>query len=275
MRDRLWKISHWIADRPFPARLVAFIALLALVWVPVAVSFATFFSDPNRRDLALLIWLLIAFLGVVFFWEWWLYQKPLGFRGYGLQFNRSNVVLGLQGWLVGSLSLFVLFVLQGMMGWLTWQETSPGRLLGVAAEGAGVAIAVALGEELLFRGWLVNELERDYSPTMSLWASSLVFAILHFIKPLDEALRTFPQFPGLVLLGLALVWARRSRQGYLGLSIGVHGGLVWGYYLIQVGALIMIRQDAPELWVGIDQNPLAGGLGLLSLAAIALWIRQR
>jgi hypothetical protein len=254
---------------------MAFVMLLALAWIPVAVLIAIFVSNPSHRDLGFLVWLLIAFLGIVFLWEQWLYQRPAGFGGYGLRFNQGNGALMLQGWLVGSLSLVALFVLEGMLGWLTWQGTSLGRLIGVGMEGVAVAIAVALGEELVFRGWLLNELDRDYSPIVSVWASSLTFAVLHFIKPLNEVIRTFPQFPGLVVLGLILVWARRSSHGYLGLSIGLHGGLVWGYYLIQVGALITIHSDAPERWVGIDQNPLAGGLGLLSLGAIAFWVRQR
>ncbi|MEM7770123.1 MAG: CPBP family intramembrane glutamic endopeptidase [Cyanobacteria bacterium P01_A01_bin.37] len=149
-----------------------------------------------------------------------------------------------------------------------------GQLVRIVLEGMLVAIAVSFGEELLFRGWILNELDRDYHPVIGLWVSSVLYAGVHFIKPIDEVIRTSPQFPGLVLLGLILVWARRSQKGQLGLSIGLHAGLVWGYYLIQVGQLATISSTAPELWIGIDQNPLAGGLGLISLSMIAVWIRQ-
>lgn len=244
------------------------------MWLSIALFVVLLISNPSHRDIGFLGGLLIAFLGVLSQWGRWLYQQSDGFAAYGLRMNRETIVLGGRGWLIGSVSLAVLFGVEGFLGWLSWQGVVLGHLVRVAVEGALVAIAVALGEELLFRGWLLNELDRDYSPTVSVWASSVTFAVLHFIKPLDEVIRTFPQFPGLVLLGLILVWARRSHQGQLGLAIGLHGGLVWGYYLIQVGQLIVIHPTAPELWVGIDQNPLAGGLGLLSLGAIALWVRR-
>jgi hypothetical protein len=110
--------------------------------------------------------------------------------------------------------------------------------------------------------------------------------VLHFIKPLPEVIRTFPQFPGLVLLGLALVWAKRStrrqlrltgvqHQGRLGLPIGLHAGLVWGYYMIHVGQLARYSGQVPQWLTGIDQNPLAGGAGLVFLMLLAAYMRWR
>lgn len=270
-------IIRWVARSPFVIRVIAFISLLAVVWAPLAIPIALFVAEPADRDIAFLGWLLVAFLGSLAWWCRWFYQKPFGFSVYGLSFNRQSYTAFLLGWSVGSVSLGTLFGIEGVVGWLSWngmQEISLGQLIAIAFEGALVAIAVSVGEELLFRGWLLNELHRDYRPEVCLWVSSLLYAAVHFIKPLEEIIRTFPQFPGLVLLGLILVWAKRACQGQLGLSIGLHGGLVWGYYLIQVGHLATIHPDAPELWVGIDQNPLAGGLGLISLMGIAIWIRQ-
>jgi len=98
----------------------------------------------------------------------------------------------------------------------------------VILEGLIVALGIGFAEELLFRGWLLDELQRDYRPRVALWVDALIYAALHFIKPLAEILRTLPGFPALLLLGLTFVWAKRSHRSRLGLPIGLHSGLVWG-----------------------------------------------
>ncbi|RAQ39480.1 CPBP family intramembrane metalloprotease, partial [Arthrospira sp. O9.13F] len=60
----------------------------------------------------------------------------------------------------------------------------------------------------------------------------------------------------------------------LALAIGLHGGLVGAYYIINVGELTMNLGKVPPWVTGIDSNPLAGLLGLLGLGAIAIIIRQ-
>lgn len=137
-----------------------------------------------------------------------------------------------------------------------------------------MAFGVGLAEELLFRGWLVDELQWDYGPNVSLWLSSTLYALLHFVKPFAEIWRTSPSFPGLLLLGLMLGWTRIARKGRLGFPIGLHAGLVWGYYVINVGDLVLYTSQVPVWVTGIDRNPLAGSMGLLFLGLIALGLRQ-
>ena len=166
-------------------------------------------------------------------------------------------------------------MVQAGLGWVTWTLDPNATQVRVVLEGFLVAVGVALGEELVFRGWLLDELERDYAPSTALWASSLTFAVLHFIRPFAEIVRTFPQFPGLVGLGLLLVWAKRSSQGILGISIGLHAGLVWGFYMVNVGGWVEYTGTVSAWWSGVDQNPLAGGLGLGFLAILGFWFRWR
>lgn len=218
-------------------------------------------------------------------WGKWLYRDKRVLYTYGLTFTRQTGLELLQGLTIGLLSLLLLFVVQGGLGWLTWQMPAS-ALPQVVLEGLLIGLGTGFAEELVFRGWILDELQRDYSDTVSLWADSSLFAVLHFIKPLPEAIRTFPQFPGLVLLGLALVWAKRStrrqmrvtgvqHQGRLGLPIGLHAGLVWGYYIINVGHLARYSGQVPEWFTGIDQNPLAGLVGLVFLVLLAAYMRWR
>ena len=113
-------------------------------------------------------------------------------------------------------------------------------------------------------------MQKDYSKKTALVVSSLVFAIAHFLKPLSEIIRTFVTFPALFILGLTLVWTKDRNQNRLGMSIGLHSGLVWCYYILNVGQQIEYTGKAPDWITGIDGNPIAGILGLTFLGILAV-----
>ncbi len=219
----------------------------------------------------------LLFIEFIFLLRWWgkrVYQRSQIIKSYGLEFTRSSSIRFLKGLSLGLLLTLSLFILEGIFGWLRFSNPTV-FLLRIVAEGFLSALGVAIAEELVFRGWLLGELEQDYSPQLSLWLNSILFAILHFIKPIPEVIRTFPQFPALILLGLILVWAKRSQKGKLGLSIGIHSGLIWGYYIINVGELITYTNQVSPWITGVDKNPLAGGMGLLFLSILAWYIRNK
>lgn len=215
-------------------------------------------------------------------WGRFVYQQPRIFEDYGLERTRQNFQELLTGLGIGLLMTFVMFVLQWLLGWLEFQKQQvvmPRLIL----EGLASAVGIAFAEELFFRGWLLDELQRDYSLKVSLWADAIIFAVLHFLKPLPEIIRTLPQFPGLLLLGLTLIWAKRTsprgtwrrQQGRLGLPIGLHAGLIWGYYIISVGQLVEYSDQVAPWITGINGNPIAGFLGWLFMGVLALWMKKR
>lgn len=276
-----------LADFPAPMRILAFLLLLVMCWIPLAAPIALLSRDPNQTTIWVMLLLFVEFVVLMRWWGRQVRNDPQILQTYGLVFNQQAFRELLYGFSWGIVSLLLMFLLQGGLGWLSWQgpSTSIGR---VAVEGLLVAIGVGLAEELVFRGWILDELQRDYSLQVGLWANSLIFATLHFVKPLPEIVRTFPQFPGLVLLGLALVWMKRSTRyqrrtavrltthsGRLGLPIGLHAGFVWGYYLLKVGGLVRLTGRAPEWVTGIDGNPLAGLVGLLFLTGLAGYWHRR
>lgn len=234
--------------------------------------------------------MLLLFIEFIVLMRWWgrqVHRDPQIFQTYGLTLNRQILRELLYGFSWGLVSLMLMFLVQGILGWLTWKSPSV-SIVRIAFEGLLVAIGVGFAEELVFRGWILDELQRDYSLQIGLWANSLIFAALHFVKPLPEIVRTFPQFPGLVLLGLILVWMKRSTRyqrrtavrltthpGRLGLPIGLHAGLVWGYYLLKVGELVTPTHRVPEWVTGIDGNPLAGLVGLFVLTGLAIYWRRQ
>jgi membrane protease YdiL (CAAX protease family) len=285
----LSKLKHY----PAPIRIAAFLAVLLLLWVPIAAPVYWLVSDRNTVSILTLVVLYADFVLLVRFWGRRVYQQPNLLWRYGLEWSQHMGFELLAGLSIGCVSVLALFGTQSMFGLITWQQPSI-ALLQVALEGLLVALGIGFAEELFFRGWLLNELQRDYRLQVVLWVDAAIFALVHGIKP---------QFPALLLLGVALIWAKRSRcdtaqtlplsgeqtrqrslletpRTRLGLPMGLHAGLVFGYYLVNVGKLIKYSPQAPAWLTGFDHNPLAGAIGVLFMSALALgmWIyakRQR
>jgi hypothetical protein len=57
--------------------------------------------------------------------------------------------------------------------------------------------------------------------------------------------------------------------------MGLHGGLVWGYYILNVGELVKYSDTVPTWITGIDRNPLAGVMGILFLILLVLWNKRQ
>ncbi len=264
----LLKVLPLLNNSPAPIRLGIFILSLLLLWLPIAAPIYWLVHDQNLVNLLTLPLLYAQFILLVRLWGKYVYHQPFLLRSYGLtrsQRNGKELLIGLG---TGITTVLCLFLVEGWLGWLLWQRPNI-FLPRLIIEGLIVSLAYGLAEELLFRGWLLDELQRDYRRRVALWADALVFATLHFIKPLPEIIRILPQFPALVLLGLTLVWAKRIGGDRLGLPIGLHAGLIWGYYIINVGQLVQYSGRVPSWITGVDRNPLAGVVGLLFLSAIA------
>jgi hypothetical protein len=263
---------NFVALYPAPMRLGFFILVLLLFWLPLAAPIYLFLaSDPNLVTILTMGFLFVEFLFLIEFWGKKVHREARILSRYGLVRTRRNGIDLLNGLSVGLVLVLSLFILLQILGWSEWQKPSE-ALFSIVFQGLLSALGVGFAEELVFRGWLLDELERDYNLKVSIWADALIFALLHFLKPLGEVIRTFPQFPGLVLLGLNLVWAKRASQNRLGLSIGLHAGLVWGYYIVRVGGLVEDGNKVSPWITGVDGNPLAGLIGLLFLLLLAFWI---
>ncbi|MFE4107436.1 CPBP family intramembrane glutamic endopeptidase [Almyronema epifaneia] len=270
-----------IARQSAPVRIGLFLAILLLIWGPIAIAMALLASwyQSERIFIVALILLYLIFLGLLRGWGRQAYGllRPLSY--YGLTFSVRTAFWFLITFLVGATGVGILFTLEVGLGWAELVPTS--HLERIALEGLVTAIGVGWAEEIFFRGWLLGELEKDYSPAIALFSSSLIFALAHFIRPISAILATWPQFFGLLVLGMALVWAKRATTnrshlpaGDLAAPAGLHAGLVWAYYVVDVSDWIVSSNQVPDWITGIGGNPLAGGLGLLLLSAIALSFRS-
>ncbi|HLO83619.1 MAG TPA: type II CAAX endopeptidase family protein [Nostocaceae cyanobacterium] len=264
----------YLRQRPAPFRLGCFILCLLLLWLPVATPAYLLISDSNLVSIITLIALYIEFIFLLKFWGKYIHEQHQILNHYGLELTRLNGVEVLRGLAIGLITVLVLFGLEGIFGWLVWQQPKV-FLVKIILEGLMVGVGIGFAEELFFRGWLLDELQRDYSQNVAAGTNAALFALAHFIKPLAAIIHTLPQFPALVLLGLTQVWAKRWKWGRLGLPIGLHAGLVWGYYIINVGELTKYSGQVPDWVTGVNNNPLQGVMGVLFMGGLALWMRYR
>ena len=155
-----------------------------------------------------------------------------------------------------------------LVGGLSWTpRLTSGLLLNAAALGLGVGFA----EELLFRGWLLGELNLLIGKQRALWLQAVLFSLVHTRFNLPP-LQLLGLLIGLLLLGLALGLQRRADGGLLWGAIGLHGGLVAGWFLLHQG-LATISPSAPAWLMGPD-NPIGGLVGWLGLVLLLL-VRRR
>ncbi|WP_172657359.1 CPBP family intramembrane glutamic endopeptidase [Myxosarcina sp. GI1] len=264
-----------IASYPAPLRLLIFLLFLLFLWIPVALPFYLLLnSNKNLTTIVTMTLLYLEFIGLLFLWHKQLYAKENWWQTYGLYFTRKNAIELLNGLGIGLLLIFSLFILEVSLGWVNLLNSSE-NLTRIVFEGLLSSLGIAMAEELFFRGWLLEELKRDYSTINSALFNGIIYATLHFLKPIEEIIRTFPQFPALFLLGLTLALAKSVNSDKLGICIGLHGGLIWGYYIFDVGELLNYTGKVSPLITGIDNNTMAGVIGLFFLGILSFWFWKK
>lgn len=272
----------YIKNYPAPGRMFSFLLVLIILWVPgLALIYAVMGStqnleDPGTKNLLSILTMGLLAIEFIALLPWWgrkVYEHPNLFNRYGLAIARRNRWLLLTGLAIGLCFTFTLFVTEGIFGWLTWQSprlSIPQLIL----EGSATALGVGLAEELFFRGWMLDELERDYQPQAALIIDAGLYALLHFLKPIPVILKSLPEFPGLCLLAIVAIVAKRQNGNLLGMSIGLHAGLVWAYYIVNVGNMVKYTGRVPDWVTGVNGNPISGLLGILFLIVLIVAISK-
>ena len=175
--------------------------------------------------------------------------------------------------LLKALALLVLVVVvllvSGQARWLGLLD------MGELATALALLLGVGFAEELLFRGWLWGELERLGGSQRAIGLQAAVFALVHpwYRLPGVEAIALLI---GMVLLGLALALQRRADGGALWGAVGLHGGLVGGWFALQAG-LLQLSAATPAWLIGAGSptpNPISGLLAWLGLGALLLARRR-
>jgi hypothetical protein len=237
------------------------------------------FLDRSLLGLALLcLWPLLRRGGMK---SW----RDLGFARQG-----GFACQALRGVAVGWASLAAVALLAFVCGQCVILNHSAGEVFRCLLSATWAAVAVAIVEELVFRGALFGLLRQAMPWTAALVASSAVYAAVHFIKQAETGLPVrwdsglallwrmlchppplIPAFLTLFAAGsiLALTY---QRTGALYVSIGLHAG--WIFWLKSYRFFFRQSGAAQSFWGG--DKLIDGWLSFLVLAVIfGLIARQK
>jgi membrane protease YdiL (CAAX protease family) len=271
--EQLSQLIAYLAHGSAAIKVAAFFLVWVLAWLPIAIplAIALQWHPPKPLKVEQKLPLVLSLYALAPLVLWGAAQvEGLSFSSYGLTWKPSILISLAIGLCLGILGLGLLFGLENWLGWLDWQQENWTQLIRFLLPLLVVGLLVSVVEELVFRGFLLNQFQRDYSPWIAAVGSSLIFALLHLIWEGREAL---PQLPGLWLMGVVLVIARWADRDNLGLAIGLHAGWVWGMASLDSARLIHYTEHNPRWMTGLSGNPLAGGMSFLMLLAtgITVW----
>ncbi|MBF2050886.1 MAG: CPBP family intramembrane metalloprotease [Elainella sp. C42_A2020_010] len=265
---------------PSLLEITSFFAIWLGLWLPFAIPSAIKLNwrpfQPSTAAQKLPLLASLYLLAPLVLWGF-CWVEGTSFTTYGMSLAKSQLAAVGWGFAIGSASLALLFAVQYGLGWLDQSPTSeaePQVDLGVYWQVLlmlGLALWIGWTEELIFRGFLQNQLQRDLPVWLATAVASGIFALLHGVW---EGKSVLPQLPGLWLMGMVLVLARWVDSGNLGLAWGLHAGWVW--VIASLDALsIHSNSKAPAWLTGLAGKPLAGILGLLFLLSTGLGLISR
>lgn len=203
--------------------------------------------------------------------------------------GRTLSSLGLsryRGWLadiaagigLGALLELLPFLAKWGGGWLTidrfaWQSLSAGNLLGGLALGCLLFVMVGFNEELIFRGYIMQNLAEDWGMAVAVLSTSVFFGVAHWIFDADVSLVSIFS---IALGGIFVAYGYLVTRS-LWLPIALHfsadffGAVVFGLPLAGSLAdfrLLQVSVSGPELLTGGS----FGTTGLIHLGTILLGI---
>jgi len=266
-------LNRFLLLQPAWLPTVLFIPLLyALGWL-AAVPLTLLGLPTDQLSLTGTVLSFVLFLLVMPRWAALRWSEPrpwaaLGIRGANPKEQPAPAAALLKGLLIAAGLLMVITSVVLIDGSGNWRgEVDATQLTNAVL----LCLGVGFAEELIFRSWLWTELQEMIGSRRAAWAQAGIFSLVHTRFNLGLGAMG-GLLIGLFLLGMVLARQRQSDRGSLWGCIGLHGGLVAGWFLLQNG-LLQLSPNAPPWLVGPgghSPNPLGGLIGILSLLILLL-----
>jgi hypothetical protein len=210
-----------------------------------------------------------AFQGMTFFWllccalYFWgvVEKKTLPEMGFALK--RTDLMAGIS---IGMCAILLLYGLGFVFNLISLAPLKSG-LLPAFGGAFGLAIALTILEEILFRGYLFQTLLSDMPHWLAAAIASFLFAQVHFLRQgnLQELLLPFL---GFFLAGLSLCYAT-WLTGNLSLAMGLHFSWLFALSLFERLGI----WSYPQPFLTGKGNPLTGFLGIVAVVVISAALR--
>lgn len=183
---------------------------------------ATSVSVETMNTISLLAIAIVSVaLSIVF--RLYIDRQPVSSLGFHSEQHRNDTWVGLLLAMVlmgaGSLILHI----AGNLNWTDARFRGSDFFIAIV-----LMLIVAVSEEMVFRGYLLNNLMESFDKRVALLLSALIFTIAHSLNPGLNALAVINLFLGGLLLGINFMYTKT-----LWFAIGFHFGwnLLQGYVL--------------------------------------------
>lgn len=235
-------------------------------------------TNLNNEKVSLIGTIFTFLFFINFLPEWfkvrWGFNDPWRLVGIKKSFINENLIFYFfKGILYAFILLSLILIPIVLSQWGSWQGILSNNII---INTLILIIGVGFAEELIFRGWLLEELKNNFGLNKALIIQALIFSLVHigFDMPVLEIIRILF---GLFLLGILLAYMRFQDNNSIWGCIGLHGGLVGGWFIANNG-LIKISKDAPAWLTGpgaINTNPLGGIVGIMLLIILCFFFRYK
>ncbi len=262
-------------------------SLIRHKWIPLISLFPILYllgwliTQPFRLSLGVLseedynligtIFSLIIFILILPFWIDSRWNLPRKYRRiFPIEINSLLSLAYLIRGLLSSIFLILVLILPLLyFGYVEWIGVlNKYSLLNAIALCFGVGFA----EELIFRHWFLGEMKLLVGSKWAIYVQAFIFSIAHIRSSID-LIPLISLLFGLFLLGILLAQRKNLDRGSLLGAIGMHGGLVGGWFLLKSG-LIQISETTPQWLIGpgvASPNPLGGLLGIFALLILMFY----
>ena len=216
----------------------------------------------------------ILFLGILPTWGKIRWKTNDLWLSLGLDFKNKSTALKnfFRGVIFSIFLLIILFIFFLLCGWIDRIEYV--RLTEIL-NAVLLIFSIVLAEEIIFRGWLMEEMVLLYGFRRGLIFQSAIFSFAHYRADIGF-LALIPFFTGLFLFGIVLTLRRIFDKGSLWGCVGIHGGLVGLWFLFDSG-MVSFSIDTPYFLLGPSRNmvnPIGSVVGIIVLL-ITIFFQRR
>jgi len=238
--------------------------------------FYLFNQEISQNNLSIIGTIITFFLFLIILPSWGRIRWKTNHVWLSIGLDFKNKVRALKTFFIGFLvSFFLLLTFSLFIYFFGWIDGFNSIKFGALLNAIFLIMTIVLAEEIVFRGWLMEEMALLFGFEKGIIFQSVIFSLSHYRSDIG-LLDLIPFFIGLFLFGLVLTLRRIIDKGSLWGCIGLHGGLVGIWYLIDSG-MVIFSIDTPYYLLGPSRymiNPIGSVIGLTILLIILFFQRR-
>ena len=172
-------------------------------------------------------------------------------------------------------SFFLLLIFSLFIFLCGWVDSIGYIKVGALLNAILLIVGIVFAEEIVFRGWLLEEMVFLFGLRRGIIFQSALFSLAHYRSDIG-LLALIPFLTGLFLFGIVLTLRRTIDKGSLLGCIGLHGGLVGIWHIFDSG-MVVFSIDTPYFLLGPSKdmiNPIGSVIGITILLIIIFFQRR-